>query len=239
LNLAGSAGIRAGELFSRPAHRPARMPALPGLTAGSWSQLTSRFWRCFLSMNRRFGVPALAGPDRQKAGHRTGDPHPGRFLVPNARRTGVEAFHEPEREPSRFAAHDSLPKLRTCRNRLPLPTRCGRGPSAVRVASDREPSRFAAGCLARRHCPFPNHLGLPTRCGRGPSAVRRLGFMVPMNRPKDSGKTKIEAQSLSSSNLWGIHSRGSWSQSTVARPRVISSYPAADQNRHATPPWNR
>jgi hypothetical protein len=33
-------------------------------------------------MNRRFGVPALAGPDRLEAGHRTGDPRPGRFLVP-------------------------------------------------------------------------------------------------------------------------------------------------------------
>src|SRR5207247_2285901 len=45
--------------------------------SGSWSQCALKI-ASGLSMNRPFGVPALAGPDRLKAGHRTaGTVHTG------------------------------------------------------------------------------------------------------------------------------------------------------------------
>ena len=48
-----------------------RFPSWEGLGVGSWSQCTaSRSWGH--SMNRPFGVPALAGKYRQKVGHPTG-----------------------------------------------------------------------------------------------------------------------------------------------------------------------
>src|SRR6266536_5645435 len=58
--------------------------------------------------------------------------HPATLREISMKGNYSDFLHEPDCEPSRFAAHGSLPKLRTCRNRLPLPTRCGRGPSAVR-----------------------------------------------------------------------------------------------------------
>src|SRR5438105_15755957 len=75
-----------------------------------------------------------------------------------------------EREPSRFAAGSQAAKRRRYSERLGLPARCGRGPSAVQLA-DRELSQFAAAPPASKLQPNPEPVCLLTRCGRGPSAV--------------------------------------------------------------------
>jgi len=59
---------RAAKAERGPGHA-VRLPSLEGLGVGSCSQCTTR--PRGLSMNRRFGVPALAGPGRLKAGHQT------------------------------------------------------------------------------------------------------------------------------------------------------------------------
>ena len=57
-----------------------RFPSWEGLGVGSWSQCTaSNSWG--LSMNRPFGVPALAGPNRLKAGLQTRGIPKDRFMV--------------------------------------------------------------------------------------------------------------------------------------------------------------
>src|SRR5437762_1977547 len=78
-------------------------------------------------MNRRFGVPALAGPYRLKAGHRTGDPHPGRFMVPMHAQKRKEALREPSHSSSSSTSR-SLPAFsstrrttRTIRFLVPMP----------------------------------------------------------------------------------------------------------------------
>ena len=68
-----------GRLESRP-NPQAGKPALR-TRHGSWYQCaTKKSWG--LSMNRPFGVPALAGPDRLKAGLRTSGVPTDRFMVP-------------------------------------------------------------------------------------------------------------------------------------------------------------
>jgi len=47
-----------------------------------------------LSMNRPFGVPALAGPDRLKAGIQTSGVASDRFMVPMRAKNGAEALQE-------------------------------------------------------------------------------------------------------------------------------------------------
>ena len=44
-------------------------------------------------MNRPFGVPALAGPDRLKAGLQTSGVHTDKFMVPIHAKKRMEAFH--------------------------------------------------------------------------------------------------------------------------------------------------
>src|SRR6266516_227801 len=68
---------RSAELQLRQVRRRKKTLIAPGWSPalqfrGSWSQCMRKSERR-LSMNRRFGVPASAGPDRLKAGHRTGD----------------------------------------------------------------------------------------------------------------------------------------------------------------------
>ena len=70
-------------------NRPVRAPGVqdvgrvpgPGVWNGSWSQCMRKNERG-LSMNLPFGVPALARPDRLKAGLRTSGVPTDRFLVP-------------------------------------------------------------------------------------------------------------------------------------------------------------
>jgi len=50
-----------------------------------------------LSTNRPFGVPALAGPGRLKAGHRTDAPTQTGFIVRMHAQNGKGAFHGPGR----------------------------------------------------------------------------------------------------------------------------------------------
>src|SRR2546428_12907020 len=51
-------------------------------------------WRVGLSMNRPFGVPALACPDRLKAGLQTSGVPPDRFIVPMHSEKRKGALHE-------------------------------------------------------------------------------------------------------------------------------------------------
>jgi hypothetical protein len=100
------------------------------------------------------------------------------------------------REPSRFATGCLVRRLQAIPERLALPTRCRRGPSAVRPALDREPSRFATGCLVRRQQPIPDRLALPTRCGRGtvrgPAGVgpRTVPVRSRFSGPKTAGYSR-------------------------------------------------
>ncbi len=92
-------------------------------------------------------------------------------------------LQEPEREPSRFAAHGSLPKLRTCRNRLRLPARCGRGPFAVRRRGFMVPmhAEKRKGALhepqSRAGCPQPAGL----RRGEDTAPYQTARFMATMH----------------------------------------------------------
>jgi hypothetical protein len=58
-----------------------QFPSWEGLGVGSWSQCIRKNERG-LSMNRLFGVPASAGPDRLKAGLQTNNVSTHRFTVP-------------------------------------------------------------------------------------------------------------------------------------------------------------
>ena len=69
---------------------------LPGglVGVGSGSQCMRKNERR-LSMNRPFGVPALADPDRLKAGLPTSGVHTDRFRVPMHAKKRKGALHEP------------------------------------------------------------------------------------------------------------------------------------------------
>jgi len=58
-------------------------------------------------MNRLFGVPALAGPDRLKAGLQTSCVPTDRFMVPIHGIKVVGAFHEPSEAPPGSAVRQS------------------------------------------------------------------------------------------------------------------------------------
>src|SRR5205809_449650 len=61
---------------------------------GSWSQCVRKNERR-LSMNRPFGVTALAGPERLKAGLQTSGVPTDRFMVPLPAKNRKGAAHEP------------------------------------------------------------------------------------------------------------------------------------------------